>query len=91
MILYLQEAGLPIFLNIISILEGFELPVVIKSNPIFIQWRYVCSVLVGILNDLLGLQKDLRHGEEDGMIMLKMRKGLSLNNAVDEELKLLRY
>ncbi|XP_021952902.1 uncharacterized protein LOC110849767 [Folsomia candida] len=83
------EAGLPIYMTVIKMIENIELPEFIRINPVFTRWHEMADKLVGILNDLLGLQKQLLYGEEDGTLFFKVRKGLSLNDAVDDEIRVL--
>ncbi|OXA59238.1 uncharacterized protein LOC118434201 [Folsomia candida] len=83
------EAGLPIYMNVIKMLENIELPQFVRIHPVFTKWHEIADKFVGILNDLLGLQKQLLYGEEDGTVFFKVRKGLSLNDAIDDEIKVL--
>ncbi|XP_035700815.1 uncharacterized protein LOC118433221 [Folsomia candida] len=74
----------------IRMLEGIELPQIISGHPVFIRWHDIGENLAGILNNLLGLQKDLLLGEEEAILLYKLRNGTLLSVAVDEELQLLR-
>ncbi|XP_021958734.1 uncharacterized protein LOC110854582 [Folsomia candida] len=74
----------------IRMLEGIELPQIISGHPVFIRWHDIGEKLAGILNNLLGLQKDLLLGEGEAIFLYKLRKGTLLSHAVDEELQLLR-
>lgn len=76
---------------ILLVFEDYELPPQFKAHPVFCKWNDLAAKMFGIQNDVLGFQKDVRNGEEDGILMQSIRKGCSVKVAVDEEMKLLRY
>ncbi|OXA54968.1 hypothetical protein Fcan01_10536 [Folsomia candida] len=78
----MSEAGLPIYMTVIKMLENIELPEFLRINPVFTTWHEMANKMVAILNDLFGVQKQLLYGEEDGTVFFKVRKGLSLNDSL---------
>lgn len=84
-----QETILGFFIPTMALIEDLELSQCITQHPIFIKWSDLARKIDAIHNDVCRLEKDLKYGEEDGMIFKKVRKNFSLRNALQDELNFL--
>lgn len=63
----------------------------VSEDPIFLRFSGLVNEISASLNDLLGLQKDVRNGEEEGGIILwRVQKGTDFKVVLDEEVAVLK-
>lgn len=64
----------------------------VSEDPIFLRFSGLVNEISASLNDLLGLQKDVRNGEEEGGIILwRVQKGTDFKVVLDEEVAVLKW
>ncbi|OXA62159.1 hypothetical protein Fcan01_01117 [Folsomia candida] len=76
--------------NVMAVIRDAIVPRKVTENPIFRRFLATVDEISGAFNDILGLQKDIRIGEENGNVMYKVKRGVELQVALEEEISILK-
>lgn len=74
----------------VVIIKDVDVPNKVADNPVFTRFLGVVDEISSGFNDILGLQKDIRNGEDNGVVFFKLKAGTSLKTALDEEISILK-
>lgn len=68
-------------------LEELQLDDSVRESVYFKRWMQIAGEIGGMINDILGVQKDVKNGDATDIVMMRILGGESIVRVLQSEIK----